>query len=313
MSSAATPRSVLPQTPPAIYRATMAASFTEADGIALALEAEDAPPALAVTLFESGPARVELSAYYASAPSREELIALIRNATGVSDLGKLRIEALADRDWVKQAEGLRGPVRAGRFLLHGSHDRASVPHSRCRIEIDAGMAFGTAHHASTRGSLLALDRLLKRWRPKAVLDVGTGTGILAIAAARSLPPSCRIIASDIDPRSVATALANAKANGVRPRLSVVKASGLAHPRLRQFRADLLLANLSPPLFRALVGPFTNVVAANGVAVLSGMEEAHAAAVAARYRAAGFMLKGRILLDGWATLILCQRKPKPLGA
>jgi ribosomal protein L11 methyltransferase len=266
-----------------------------------------------VALFDSGHGQVEVSAHYAEAPPREVLLGLIQGAADKGELGPLRIEPLADRDWVAAAEGLRGPVRAGRFLVHGSHDRAKAGHGRCTLEIDAGLAFGTAHHASTRGCLLALDRLGKRRGFRTVLDIGTGTGILAIAAAKALHPApSRIVASDADAQAVAVAGANARMNGVAPRLRVLQASGLAHPALRRLQADLLLANLTPPVLLALAADIARHVAPGGIAVLSGIEQAQARAVETGFRAAGFALKSRILLDGWTTLLLDRRSSRAIN-
>ncbi|MGC2409732.1 MAG: 50S ribosomal protein L11 methyltransferase [Methyloceanibacter sp.] len=293
----------------ATYLATIEVSAASADRIAATLEAAGAPAVMAVTLFERGRGRIEVSAHYAKKPSRKQLTRLIRTAADEQELRALRIEELADRDWVARAEGLRGPVRAGRFLVHGSHDRSKVGHGRFTLEIDAELAFGTAHHASTRGCLLALDALLKRRRPRAVVDIGTGTGILAIAIAKVL--ASRVVATDADAKAVVVAAANAKKNGVAPRFRVVRASGLAHPALRRVRADLLLANLAPPALLELTATFARHVAPGGVAVLSGIEQDQAGMVEARYRAAGFILKSRILLNGWTTLILVHGNMKPV--
>jgi ribosomal protein L11 methyltransferase len=247
-----------------------------------------------------------VSAHYAEAPARDQLTELIQATPNPQELGALRIEPLADRDLGGAsrrlaATGSRRPLpRAWPSRL------AKVGHGRFALEIDAGVAFGTAHHASTRGCLLALDRLLKTYRPKAVLDIGTGTGILAIAAARTLAPRASdIVASDADARAVATAMANARKNGAAPQLRVLQASGFAHPLLRRMQADLLFANLAPPALLELAGCFARHMGPNGIAVLSGIEQAQAGTVEARYRAAGFILKSRILLDGWATLMLTR--------
>ena len=172
---------------------------------------------------------------------REALLRLIAQSAGDSELGTLRIEVMPEADWVTLSQGKRGPVAAGRFLVHGSHDRGRLPPRLLAIEIDAGQAFGTAHHASTRGCLLALDDILKRRRPRIVVDIGTGTGILAIAAAKALRQ--RVIASDNDPLAVRIAAENARMNGVGSLVSAFKARGFDHPRLRRRKADLVLANL----------------------------------------------------------------------
>jgi ribosomal protein L11 methyltransferase len=242
-----------------------------------------------------------VSAHYAEHPSRERLIQLIEGVAGEEDLGVLRIEPLPPKNWVAEAESLRGPVRAGRFLVHGRHDRGKVPPGRFTLEIDAGLAFGTAHHATTRGCLIALDRLLKRGRPAQVLDIGTGTGILAIAAAKA--PGGPVIASDMDPIAVAVADENASRTGVCSRVLVVEAEGLAHPALRHAKADLLFANLLLGPLLDLAPAFARAVRPGGMCVLSGILDAQARQVEARYRALGFRLDSRILLDGWTTLLL----------
>jgi ribosomal protein L11 methyltransferase len=226
---------------------------------------------------------------------------LIEGIAREDDLGALRIEALAAKNWVAEAESLRGPVRAGRFLVHGRHDRGKVPPGRLTLEIDAGLAFGTAHHATTRGCLIALDRLLKRERPRRVLDIGTGTGILAIAAARAL--NARVVASDMDPVAVAVAAENASRNGVRSRIHVVKAEGLAHPALRRAKADTLFANILLRPLLELAPAFARALRPGGMCILSGLLDAQARQVEARYRALGFRLDSRILLGGWTTLLL----------
>jgi ribosomal protein L11 methyltransferase len=286
---------------PVTYVATIEAPSLIAEAIAARLEAAESPVAMAVTLFECGRDRTEVSAHYAEEPSRDRLTRLIETASPKAQLGQLRIELLPPKSWVAEAESLRGSVRAGRFLVHGRHGRGKVPPARFTLEIDAGLAFGTAHHATTRGCLIALDRLLKRWRPRRVLDIGTGTGILAIAAAKALGEP--VIASDMDPVAVAVTIENASRNGVRSRVLVVEAEGLAHPALRYAKADLLFANLLLRPLLELAQAFARALRPGGMCVLSGILEPQARQVEARFRALGFRLDSRILLDGWTTLLL----------
>ena len=221
-----------------------------------------------MTLFECGHDRVEVSAHYADEPSRIRLTELIEAASPDARLGALRIEPLPQRNWVAEAERLRGPVRAGRFLVHGRHDRGKVPAGRFTLEIDASVAFGTAHHATTRGCLIALDRLAKRTHPRRVLDIGTGTGILAIAAARAL--NARVVASDKDPIAVAVAAVNAQKNGMRRACGVVEAKGLAHPAYGVQRSTCSSpTSCSGPLLD-LAPAFARALPPNGVCVLSGI-------------------------------------------
>jgi ribosomal protein L11 methyltransferase len=283
------------------FVASIEAPAERAEIIAASLEAAESPQALAVTLFECGHGRVEVSAHYADEPSRDRLTQLIEAATPNERLGALRIKRLLAKNWVAEAERLRGPVHAGRFLVHGRHHRGKVPARRCTLEIDASLAFGTAHHATTRGCLIALDRLSKRKHPRRVLDIGTGTGILAIAAARAL--GTQVVASDMDPIAVAVAAENALRNGVRSRVLVVEAEGLAHPALRRVKADLLFANLLLGPLVDLAPAFARALRPGGMCVYSGILDTQARQVEARFRALGFRLDSRILLDGWTTLLL----------
>ena len=296
---------------PVTYVATIEAPSHIAEAVAARLEAAESPVAMAVTLFECGPGQIEVSAHYAEKPARERLIQLIEGVAGEGGGGALRIESLPPKNWVAEAERLRGPVCAGRFLVHGRHDRGKVPPGRFTLEIDAGLAFGTAHHATTRGCLIALDRLLKRWRPRRVLDIGTGTGILAIAAAKALGGI--VIASDMDPVAVAVAAENARRNGARSRVIVVKAEGLAHPALRHAKADLLFANLLLRPLLELAPVFARALRPGGMCVLSGLLDAQARQVEARFRSLGLTLDSRILLGGWTTLLLRRGSTSKLPA
>lgn len=296
---------------PITYVATIEAPAACAEVIAAGLEAAESPRALAVSLFECGHDRIEVSAHYVSEPSRHLLSKLIKAASCDGRHGALRIEKLPQKNWVAEAESLRGPIRAGRFLVHGRHDRGKVPAGRFTLEIDASVAFGTAHHATTRGCLIALDRLARREHPRSVLDIGTGTGILAIAAARAL--NANVVASDMDPIAVAVAAENARTNGVRSRVTVVEAEGLAHPALRRAKADLLFANILLRPLLDLAPAFAHALRPGGICVLSGLLEPQARQVEARYRDLGFSLESRILLDGWATLLLRRRSTRQVRA
>src|SRR5680860_1133688 len=155
------------------YRAAVEAEPPAAGRIARVLDEAEAPAALSVSHFELGNGRFEVSALYGERPDADALNALIGQAADGDAVTPLAIEELPNADWVTVSQGLRQPVRAGRFLIHGSHDRDSVTRNRFTIEIDADQAFGTAHHASTRGCLLMLDELAKRGRPDLVPAVGT--------------------------------------------------------------------------------------------------------------------------------------------
>ncbi len=209
---------------------------------------------------------------------------------------------VAQRDWVASSLAGLTPVRAGRFLVHGAHSRDAVQPNDIGLEIEAALAFGTGHHGTTRGCLLMLERVLKRRRPQRVLDVGTGTGVLAIAAASAL--KCRVAAGDIDKVSVAAARSNARLNRAGAYVHPVAASGLQHPSLRGRRAyDLVLANILAKPLRLLAAPLAASVADGGEIVLSGLLARDVRGVVSAYAWQGFHLAGRMDLEGWATLLL----------
>jgi ribosomal protein L11 methyltransferase len=288
-----------------IHQATIEAQALPAERIARALDEALDPAPVAVGLFDRGEGRFEVFAHYEEPPRHDALLELIAQATGGEGHGPLRIEELAPEDWVTLSQGKRGKVEAGRFLVHGSHDQGR---RRClSIEIDASQAFGTAHHASTLGCLLALDDQLKRRRPRVVIDIGTGTGILAIAAAKALRRY--VTASDSDPLATAIAADNARKNGVGPLVKVVKASGFAHPLLSRVQADLVLANLLERALHDLAPIFAEHVVPGGTAILSGLTETQARGIETRTRAHGFALEKRIILDGWTTLVITRRSAR----
>ena len=290
-----------------IHQATIEAQASPAERIARALDEALDPAAAAVGLFDRGEGRFEVFAHYEEPPRHDALLELIAQAAGGEGHGPLRIAELAPEDWVTLSQRRRGKVEAGRFLVHGSHDRGRLPRRCLAIEIDAGQAFGTAHHASTLGCLLALDDQLKRRRPRIVIDIGTGTGILAIAAAKALR-RC-VTASDSDPLATAIAADNARKNGVGPLVSVLKARGFAHPLLNRVQADLVLANLLERVLHDLAPSFAEHVAPGGTAILSGLTETQARGIEARYRACSFALEKRIILDGWTTLVITRRSAR----
>jgi ribosomal protein L11 methyltransferase len=237
---------------------------------------------------------------------------IVATAAGQTAACALTFETVSEKDWVAASlAGLR-PVAAGRFVVHGRHDRARIGANRIGIEIEAALAFGTGHHGTTRGCLLALDRLLKARRPRRILDVGTGSGILAIAAA--MAGRSPALASDIDPHAVAAARQNTRANKAGAFVEVIRAAGLVDRRFRS-RApyDLVFANILLQPLRRLAKPLARLVASHGRVVLSGLLPSQVSAAVAAYRLQGLALDRRILLDGWATLVLARRTRRPYGA
>ena len=240
--------------------------------------------------------------YFGQEPDEAGLRALIGGALGAAVAARLQFGRVAEQDWVAASlEGL-GAVRAGRFLVHGSHDRQRVRPHDVPLEIEAALAFGTGHHGTTRGCLLMLDAILKRRRPARILDVGTGTGVLAIAAAKAL--RAPVSAGDIDPVAVVAARANAVFNGAGPLVRPVVATGLRDPILRAGAPyDLVFANILARPLRLLAPAIRSVAAQGGDLVLSGLLARDVPGILSSYAAQGYALRRRIDLEGWATLLL----------
>ena len=210
------------------------------------------------------------------------------------------------RDWVKATLEELVPVRAGRFIVHGAHDRSKVPPNKIGIEIEAALAFGTGHHGTTRGCLLLLDEVLKAYRPRRVLDVGTGTGVLAIAAAKAL--RIGVLASDIDPLAARVAADNARLNGTGDLVETIRASGFAAPEFAQRGPfDLVLANILANPLRQMATPMARHLAPSALVILSGLLPPQAQGVISAYRARGLVLERQIQVEGWSSLLLrCMR-------
>ncbi|HVA13569.1 MAG TPA: 50S ribosomal protein L11 methyltransferase, partial [Stellaceae bacterium] len=193
------------------------------------------------------------------------------------------------------------PLAVGRFFIHGSHFRAPIPPGRLALEIDAATAFGTGEHATTRGCLTALDAMAPRSVAR-ILDMGTGTGILAMAAAKRWRR--RVVARDIDPESVRVAAHNARRNGVAGLIAVNRSTGYRERGVAGRQPyDLVLANILAKPLERMARDLGRVLAPGGVAVLSGLLESQASAVLAAHRLLRLRLKQRVVIDGWATLVL----------
>ncbi len=259
------------------------------------------------SVFEADDGRWQAAIHFGARPDEAAVRALVAQAVGEAAARALRFEPVADSDWVAQSLAGLTPVRAGRFVVHGAHDRGRIPLNAVAIEIEAALAFGTGHHGTTRGCLMALDRLAKRRRARNILDVGTGSGVLAIAAAKLWRRP--VAAGDIDRQAVAAARANARLNKAATVITTVQAAGVSSAALaRQAPYDLIFANiLLGPLIRLAV-PLTRLARRGASIVLSGLLPAHANAALAIYRAQGLALERRMIVDGWCTLVLAKRSP-----
>ncbi len=282
------------------YRISTLLGREEALLLSSALDELYWPPPDAVGVFAAEGERWRLDAYFPEKPDETAFRQFIAHQ-GLGD-ADLSIAFVPDTDWVALAQARLHPVRAGKFLIHGSHDRGTVARNRWTIEIDAARAFGTAHHESTRGCIEMLDVLGKRERFANILDIGTGTGILAILAARQW--RARVIATDIDSVATHTARANARANGVGDFIATVTAAGLGHQEIRR-RApyDMVTANILARPLSALAPELSRAVNRAGFVILSGIIHNQAARVAAAYRAAGFTRHREIVIEDWVTLAM----------
>lgn len=267
----------------------------------LAESLEDA----ACAAFEGTDGRWQLAVHFRNAADEAAIRSLVRTAAG--DLADaLTFKAVEETDWVAQSLAGLKPVRVGRFVVHGAHDRANVAINAIGIEIEAALAFGTGHHGTTSGCLAALDAIAKRKRAMRIIDIGCGTGVLALAAAKRFRR--HVIASDIDPGAVSAARTNARLNRLAPLVALVRAAGTRSPAIANAKPyDLIFANiLLGPLLRLAV-PIRRLAAPDARIVLSGLLPAHANAALAIYRAQGLALERRIVRDGWVTLILLRQK------
>jgi ribosomal protein L11 methyltransferase len=260
------------------------------------------PTATAVSRFEAS-SGLAVEIYFAAPPDRDLVRELIACVAAGEPIRGLTFETVPERDWQSAALANLHPVEAGRFVVHGRHDRHRIPCNRVSIEIEAALAFGTGHHGTTRGCLLALDHLLKRRRPRRILDIGTGTGVLALATAKTLRKP--VLATDIDAHALACARANARVNAAGPLITLVHTGGVYGEPFRQNRApfDLVLANLLLAPLKRLARPLRVVLAQGARLIISGLLRSQANAAITAYRAQGLRLERRIDLDGWVTLTL----------
>jgi ribosomal protein L11 methyltransferase len=280
---------------------------TQADALSNVLgEFEPAPSAVSLFRDESA-GNWRLDAYYLEAPDLEVLADAAKPVLGAVP-AEFSTEVVPDANWVAISQAALPPVRAGRFVVHGSHDREVVRGRSHAIEIEAGEAFGTAHHASTRGCLLAIDRLARSHHFRHALDLGCGSGILAIAGAKSFPTAA-FVATDIDPRAVMVARDNARLNGVGHRIRFGTAAGFHHPLLRGTgRFDLVLANILAEPLIDLASGVRRILSPRGYAVLAGLLDQEAKKVTAAYVAAGFKVHHTLKLGGWTILTMAVRAP-----
>jgi ribosomal protein L11 methyltransferase len=304
---------------PDSWKLSLPCTKQEAEAIAedrVPLALPDPQPVLMTS--EPDPARPDawrLDAYFETEPDAAT-VALIRTLAPSAGRVAPQMERLSDADWVTLSQAGLDPIRAGRFFVHTAAHADAVPADAVAFSIEAGQAFGTGQHETTTGCLLMLDRLKAHGaRFKDIADIGTGTGLLAFAA-RAQWATAAVIASDIDPVSIAVTAENAEVNAIpvgrgRGRMELVVAAGLAHPRLRA-RApyDLVIANILAGPLIDLAPALASAIVPGGSLILAGLLDHQAEKVANAYRREGMRLAGRIDRGDWPTLRLVKR---PRGA
>jgi ribosomal protein L11 methyltransferase len=258
--------------------------------------------------FEAEPGCWQVALHFTDRPDEIAVRKFVADVAGEPAAQSLAFNQVEHADWVMQSLAGLKPVRAGRFVVHGAHDRARIPVNAIGIEIEAALAFGTGHHGTTRGCLMALDALAKRRRARRILDVGTGSGVLAIAAARTF--RARVVAGDIDRQAVVAAHSNARINRAAGFVTTLRTTGTRSNAItRRAPYDLIFANiLLGPLTRLAV-PLARLSRAGTTVVLSGLLPEHASAALAFYRAQGLALERRLKIEGWTTLVL-QKRSRP---
>ena len=276
---------------------------SQADALGQALEELDpAPTGVGVFEVEDGKGIWEVGGYFLDAPDDIDL-ALLSAAFGA---GPFVVSEVPDQDWVAKVRRELPPVEAGRFFVYGSHDAALLPEGRVGLLIEAAMAFGTGHHGTTLGCLRAYDRLLNdAQRFDNVLDLGCGTAVLAMSAARMGAAS--VLASDIDPVAVEVALANVQANGLEGRVGCVESIGFDSPVVQAGAPfDLIFANILKGPLIELAPDMAAHLASGGLAILSGLLIEQADEIVEVYQALGFDLQTREDLGEWSALTLRRR-------
>ena len=267
---------------------------------------EPEPMGVGVFEMEDGSGLWEVGGYFEDRPDPAGL-ALIEAAFGVS----LVVSEVPETDWVAKVRRDLSPVEAGRFFVHGSHDanRAGAARAEGRetLLIEAAMAFGTGHHGTTLGCLLAFDAMLEAGeRPARVLDIGCGTAVLAMAAARTLPDA-RVLATDIDPVAIEVADANLAANDLTGRVETAVAAGTDHPLVEDGGPwDLIFANILMGPLVTLAPHIAGAAAEGGTAILSGLLRDQVVEVSEAYQGAGFDILKPSFHGDWAVIVIRKR-------
>ena len=275
-----------------------------AEGLGLALEKLDpAPSGVGVFELEDGSGEWEVGAYFQDKPDDISIL-ILENAFKADGFV---ISEIPETDWVTKVKRELSPVEAGQFFIFGKHDSEKLPKDRVGLLIEASMAFGTGHHGTTKGCLLALDKLIARDKKiDEVIDIGCGTAVLAMAVAKV--SSSKIIASDVDQVAVEVALANLKANKLENRIACIQATGFEDMQIRSNAPfDLVFANILKPTLLDLAPCIRRYLKSGGHAIISGILDLQAIEIIEVYRQNDLEVPDRIDIGEWVTLTLISSK------
>ena len=271
-----------------------------AEGLGVALEKLNPPPmGVGVFELEDGSGEWEVGAYFHDRP--DEISILILEKVFKAD--GFAISEIPETDWVTKVKRELSPVEAGQFFVFGKHDSHKLPKDRVGLLIEASMAFGTGHHGTTKGCLLALDKLVASDKKiDEVIDIGCGTAVLAMAVGKV--SSSRIIASDVDQVAVEVALANLKANNLENRIACLQATGFEDTKIRSNAPfDLIFANILKPTLLDLAPCIQKYLKSGGHAIISGILDLQAIEIIEAYRQNDLEVQDRIDIGEWVTLTL----------
>lgn len=278
---------------PPLWKASIALAKAEAPDMASLLELASDPQAVLIAEEPFGPGAV-VEALYTEEPDAAVLSRIAGRA--------ITVEPLPDQDWIRLSQEGLPPVRAGRFFVYGAHDAGQVPHGVIPMRIEAGLAFGTGHHETTALCLGVLSGLARRRTYNNVLDLGCGTGLLAIAAAKLWRR--RVVASDIDAVAIAVTNENARANASAPLIRALTADGLTHPSISAGAPyDLIVANILASPLTQLAPSIVKALAKGGMLILSGLLTWQENLVVSFYTPHGLILRARHRDGPWTALVL----------
>ena len=267
-------------------------AFEVAEALGFLTESE----AQSVSLFDQGENKLVEAIYLSETDA----------VTAQAEIGG-DVSAIIEKDWVSEVQSGLPAVRAGRFFIYGSHEKDNIPDDVAHpVLIDAGMAFGTGHHGTTKGCLVIFDELLTEgFKPTSVLDLGCGAGILAIAAAKALPDS-DILASDIDQDAVEVTVENSRLNEAGNKLKAIQADGFHSPSLLDQTFELVFANILAGPLMGLAPEIYKATKSKGRVILSGILTEQADTVSAAFEAAGFKVTPKLTLEDWTSLLAEKR-------